>query len=103
MPKISKLDKQQITAALAELNRNATADWRLADGKLQREFVFADFAAAFAFMERVAADTERLDHHPDWRNVYNRVEVALWTHDAQGISERDFALARCMEAAATDA
>jgi 4a-hydroxytetrahydrobiopterin dehydratase len=80
--------------------RDALADlpgWTLAGGKLHREYRFADFGAAFAFMTRVALVAEKLDHHPDWQNVYDRVVVDLWTHDAGGITERDLTLARRMQ------
>jgi len=60
---------------------------------LTRQLVFADFAAAMAFLQRGAQLAEALDHHPDWRNVYNRVWVSLTTHDAGGVSQRDFTLA----------
>jgi 4a-hydroxytetrahydrobiopterin dehydratase len=74
--------------------------WELRDGRLQRELTFADFAEAFAFMTRVAIAAEKLDHHPDWSNAWNRVAIALWTHDAGGITQRDVELARKIEAAA---
>ena len=67
--------------------------WQLADGKLGRTFTFADFIEAFGFMAKAALVAQALDHHPDWRNVYNRVEVQLWTHDAGGLTDRDFELA----------
>ncbi len=84
-------------AALATLD-----DWReAADGRaIEKHFRFADFGAAFAFMTRVALLAERRNHHPDWRNVYDRVEVTLTTHDAGGVTERDIALARLIDAAA---
>ena len=69
-------------------------DWQLEGDKLYRRFVFKDFVGAFGFMSRVALLAERMDHHPDWSNVYNRVDVRLTTHDAGGISDRDFTLAR---------
>lgn len=76
--------------------------WRLsADGKtIEREFRFADFRAAFAFMTRVALAAERADHHPEWSNVYNRVTMRLTTHDADGLTDNDFALAAEADAAA---
>jgi len=71
--------------------------WSVANGKLHRELVFADFEAAFAFMTRVAALAEDRDHHPDWSNVYNRVTIDLHTHDAGGITEKDCDLASAIE------
>ena len=68
--------------------------WCVEDGRLFRSFEFADFSEAFAFMTRVALLAERQDHHPEWSNVWSRVDIALTTHDAGGISERDFNLAR---------
>ena len=71
-----------------------------ARGAIRREFRFADFNAAFAFMTRVALFAERHDHHPEWSNVYNRVDMLLTTHDAGGLTQRDIDLARFAEAAA---
>jgi len=64
-----------------------------------REFVFADFAEAFAFMTQVALAAEKRNHHPEWANVYNRVNVVLCTHDAGGLTALDFELARCADEA----
>jgi len=64
---------------------------------IRREFVFADFPRAFAFMAAVATRAEKMDHHPDWRNVYNRVEVTLSSHDVGGVTERDLALATYLD------
>ena len=89
------LTPEAIEAALREL-----PGWELREGKLQRALVFPDFATAFAFMTRVALEAEKLDHHPDWSNAWNRVAISLWTHDAGGITQRDLALARKIEAAA---
>lgn len=76
--------------------------WKLSpDGdSISRSYRFKDFNAAFGFMSRVAMMAEKLDHHPDWRNVYNRVEVELSTHAAGGLTELDFRLAAFMEKAA---
>jgi len=71
--------------------------WELKEGKLHRELRFEDFVAAFGFMSRVALLAERANHHPEWSNVYNRVIIDLTTHDAGGISERDFALAEAID------
>jgi 4a-hydroxytetrahydrobiopterin dehydratase len=70
--------------------------WSHANGKLHREFVFADFVEAFSFMSAVALVAEKLDHHPEWFNVYKTVRVDLATHDAGGITSLDFDLARTM-------
>ena len=67
---------------------------------IHRTFKFKDFNAAFGFMTRAAIMAEKLDHHPEWLNVYNRVEVALATHDANGVTELDVTLAQFMNAAA---
>lgn len=67
--------------------------WELREGKLYRRCQFKDFVEAFGFMSTVALLAERANHHPEWFNVYNRVEIELTTHDAGGISERDFELA----------
>lgn len=92
MPK--KLDD----AARAGLPRRLPA-WRvLADrDAIARTFEFKDFSAAFGFMARAALVAEKLDHHPEWTNVWNRVQVTLSTHDAGGLTERDVALAEAMD------
>lgn len=71
--------------------------WSVQDGKLTREFHFANFVDAFGFMTRTAMVAEKSDHHPEWFNVYNKVTVQLTTHEADGITERDFALAATMD------
>lgn len=73
--------------------------WHLDDGALHKELLFTDFAAAFAFMTRVAAEAERLDHHPDWSNSWNAVVIDISSHAAGGITERCFALADAVDAA----
>ena len=80
--------------------------WRLSKGHreaIEKTFVFEDFNAAFGFMTRVALKADKMDHHPEWSNVYNRVEVLLTTHDADGVTELDVALAQFMDEAATSA
>jgi 4a-hydroxytetrahydrobiopterin dehydratase len=67
--------------------------WRISDGKLVRRFEFSDFVEAFGFMTAMALVAERMDHHPEWSNVYNKVEIALTTHDAGGLTRLDFDLA----------
>ena len=85
------LTDDEVAAALDDL-----PGWSLVDGKLHAEFVFADFAAAFAFMTAVAPVAEELDHHPAWTNVWNTVTVDLWTHDRGGLTGLDVELARRM-------
>ena len=75
---------------------DSLSGWEVADGALHREFSFGDFACAFGFMASAATAAEKLNHHPDWSNSYNRVTVALTTHDAGGITELDVRLATRM-------
>lgn len=74
--------------------------WSLVDGRLQRELRFADFSEAFGFMARVALAAEALGHHPEWSNVWNRVTIALTTHDTGGLSNLDLQLAQRIDALA---
>jgi 4a-hydroxytetrahydrobiopterin dehydratase len=78
------------------------SDWRYDEGRdaITREFTFADFSEAFAFMTRVALLAEKLDHHPEWSNVWNRVQILLTTHAAHGMSARDVAMAQAIDAVA---
>ncbi len=87
----------------AELDRALAAlpGWRLQEGRLRRSFRFEDFRVAFGFMSAVALHAERVGHHPDWTNVYNRVDVALWTNDAGSVTLADTELAAAMAASAT--
>jgi 4a-hydroxytetrahydrobiopterin dehydratase len=79
--------------------------WRAAEGRdaIVRALRFADFARAFGFMAEVALVAEKMDHHPEWSNVYNRVEILLTTHEADGVTERDVKLAQAIDAAAARA
>ena len=89
-----KLTPEARKGALAELQ-----GWSEVAGRdaITKKFAFEDFSEAFGFMARVALVAEKLDHHPEWVNVYNRVEVTLATHDAGGVTERDIALAGAMD------
>jgi len=87
-----KMTDEEIVAALPKL-----AGWKLKDGKLHREFKFPGFKQAMDFMQSAVAGIEKLDHHPEWSNVYNRVTVDLNTHDAGGITTRDFELGELLE------
>ena len=92
-----KLTGDARKAALATLK-----DWKEVPGRdaIQKSFKFADFNEAWGFMTRVALAAEKADHHPEWSNVYNRVEIVLSTHDAGGLSEKDIALAKVIDSAA---
>jgi 4a-hydroxytetrahydrobiopterin dehydratase len=89
----TKLSEEEIRQKLAELG----GGWSYESGKLSKRFKFDGFVRAFGWMSSVALVAEKMDHHPDWKNVYNRVDVELLTHDAGGVTARDFELARHME------
>ena len=95
-----KIDAAQRSAALAALT-----GWTLVDGRdaITRTLKFADFSVAFGFMTRVALAAEKLDHHPEWLNVWNRVEITLSTHDAGGLTDRDIKLAKIIDKIAAEA
>jgi len=95
-----KMDAHAIGQALAGLNTGLDRPWQLCHGKLNKEFHFKNFVEAFGFMTKCALAAEAMNHHPEWFNVYATVRVDLSTHDAGGITELDFALARRMEALA---
>ncbi len=86
--------KVPVREAIAQLN-----GWSAADGReaIVKHFEFADFNAAFGFMTRAALIAEKMDHHPEWFNVYKTVEVTLSTHDAGGVTDKDVALAEAMD------
>lgn len=94
---ISKLTTDECEAALRELT-----GWTHEPGRngIARRFTFKDFNTAFGFMTRVAMLAEKADHHPEWTNVWNRVDILLTTHEAGGLTARDVALARRIDAAA---
>jgi 4a-hydroxytetrahydrobiopterin dehydratase len=87
-----KLSPDEVQQSLGSLPH-----WRIADSKLHRVFNFPDFAHAFGFMTVAAFRIEKMDHHPEWLNVYNRVTVDLTTHDAGGITEYDLKLAQALD------
>lgn len=91
---MAKLPIEDLRAALKRL-----PDWRLAEGReaITRKYQFVDFDAAFAFMTRVALLAAKMDHHPEWANVYNKLDVTLATHDANGVTQKDIDLAMAMD------
>ena len=92
---IKAATEPEIVAALAGLS-----GWARAGNAISKTFTFKDFGAAWGFMSRVALLAEKRDHHPDWRNVWNKVEISLSTHDAGGLSGLDFELAGAIDRAA---
>jgi 4a-hydroxytetrahydrobiopterin dehydratase len=88
----AKLSEMEISTELGKLT-----GWRVVNGNLHRVFEFKDFSAAFGFMTRAALVAEKMDHHPDWSNVWNKVTVDLSTHSAGGLTKNDFELAGKME------
>lgn len=91
MPKLETAEREAALKELAGWTFDAERD------AIRRSFKFDDFSEAFAFMTRVALAAEKADHHPDWSNVWNRVEVMLTTHDAGGLTRRDIELARTID------
>ena len=91
---MAKLPIDELRSALKRL-----PDWRLVEGReaITRKYQFVDFDAAFAFMTRVALLAAKMDHHPEWSNVYNKLDVTLATHDANGVTQKDIDLAMAMD------
>ena len=89
---MTKLSNSEIAAAVKKLN-----GWSVANGKLHRDYEFADFVHAFGFMATAALMIEKMGHHPEWSNTYNRLSIDLTTHDAGGITNKDIALAKKLE------
>lgn len=91
---MAKLPIDELRSALKRL-----PDWRLAEGReaITRKYQFVDFDATFAFMTRVALLAAKMDHHPEWSNVYNKLDVTLATHDAGGVTQKDIDLATAMD------
>lgn len=88
---LTKLSDEQIKKELTNL-----PSWSLVNGKLHKDFVFKDFIEAFGFMSTAALHIEKMNHHPEWFNVYNKIKVDLTTHDAGGITQNDINLARIL-------
>merc|ERR1711936_1102570 len=95
----AKLSEDDRTDQLTPLKKNG---WTMAEGRdaIFKEFIFTDFNEAFGFMARVALKAETMDHHPEWFNVYNKVQITLSSHDVSGLSTRDIKLANFIEKAA---
>jgi len=94
---IKKMSPERISEKLDEFNKSLSEPWTVEDDSLHKKFKFSDFVSAFGFMTQAAIHAEKMNHHPEWFNVYNQVRVELSTHEAGGITERDFQLASKME------
>lgn len=94
---MKKLSDKEIQDRLKQLS-----GWAYEDGFIQKDYEFGDFKETFALMARIAFECEAMNHHPDWSNVYNSLTVKLNTHDANGVTEKDFKLAQKIEAIVTD-
>lgn len=92
---MEKMNQSQDLESFLKKNK----EWSRVEGRpaIARSYKFKDFNAAFSFMTRVALAAEKMDHHPEWSNVYNRVDVVLTTHDAGGVTQKDFTLAAQMD------
>ncbi|XP_052806905.1 probable pterin-4-alpha-carbinolamine dehydratase [Mya arenaria] len=97
--KRAKLTEEERTSSLSPLK---TTGWTMVEGRdaIYKEFLFKNFNEAWGFMSRVALQAEKMDHHPEWFNVYNKVQITLSTHDCGGLSQRDVKLATFIESAA---
>ena len=91
-PNYKKLSGSELDELVKSLS-----GWELKDGKLQKSFKFSNFIEAFGFMTRIALEAEKINHHPEWSNVYNTVKVRLSTHDADGITDYDIKLANIID------
>jgi len=90
-----KLSDEQIKKELSNL-----PGWNVTDGKLHKDFIFKDFIEAFGFISQAAIHIEKMNHHPEWFNVYNKIKVDLVTHDAGGITQNDINLAKILNSLA---
>ncbi len=94
---IKALTQAEQDRELALLNAATVEQWSIEAAKLHKHYKFKDFVTAFGFMSQVALVAERMNHHPEWFNVYNRVEVKLTTHDSGGVTQLDIDLAKAMD------
>lgn len=91
------LSQEEVEWSLRELNNTTKGHWTVTAGRLTRHYTFRNFQQAFGFMTQCALVAERMDHHPDWSNNYNEVDIHLMTEDVEGLSEKDFLLAERIE------
>jgi len=91
---MKKLTQEEIIEGIETLSN----DWKISNQFIFREFVFENFINAFSFMTSIALEAEKINHHPNWENVYNKVKISLSTHDVNGLTEKDFNLAAKIDA-----
>jgi 4a-hydroxytetrahydrobiopterin dehydratase len=94
---VKAIEPHKVDAMLFQINSQLKDSWQYVDDCLLKTFMFSDFTEAFAFMTRCALIAERSNHHPEWHNVYNRVTIRLTTHEADGVSHKDFELLQAIE------
>jgi len=97
---IKKYSTSQINIELTTLNKNNNSPWKVKNGKLNKVFIFPSFIEAFEFMKKIAIYAEEQNHHPEWCNSYNKIDIDLTTHEVNGISVRDFRLAKIIDTTA---
>ena len=90
------MDLEQLSPETIQKELENLQGWSIVDGKLHKEFQFTDFNQAFGFMTRASMEIEKMNHHPEWFNVYNKITVDLMTHDAGGITQNDLDLAKIL-------
>ncbi len=94
---VERYTSEEVTSALTQLNAGLDVPWEIKNDKLHKQFTFSSFVTAFGFMTKVALQAEKVDHHPEWFNVYSKVAIDLTTHQVGGISIKDFGLAAIIE------
>ena len=97
---VQTLTKTEVDTELQKLNQGLEKPWEITSDKLSKTFIFKNFIEAFSFMTQVAIYAEKVNHHPEWFNVYKTVEIDLTTHEVGGLSVKDFDLAAYMESSA---
>ncbi len=99
-PSMAEEDYRKLSETEIDKQLSGLVGWRVANGKLNKTIEFATFVQAFGFMAQVALEAEKMNHHPEWKNVYNKVTIDLVTHDVGGMSNYDFQLAKIIDAIA---
>ena len=96
------MPRKKLSLEEIDLQLTTLSNWKLVGNKIEKSFAFNNFIHAWGFMSQVALLAEKFDHHPDWTNFYNKVDIALNSHDADGLTETDFTLAHLIDEIASD-